>query len=280
MDNWTPPDLGGEVAVVTGASQGVGRGIADVLAACGATTYVVSRNPTEAAAAINAAGGTAIAASCDVGDDAQVALLVDRVAEEAGHVQILVNNAVGWASLGDGDETGSQAFLMEPPWRAPVQWWDANFDVGVRSHWAVTNAMAPLMLPGRRGLVVFTSERQPDEAGMQEMVMDLRATAVQRMAHLFALHLRPHKLSSVFLYPGFTRTETIARLFGTRSGYFEGWTEDRFLAETVSPQFAGRAVATLATANRLDWSGTLKTAHEVAVAYGFTDVDGSLKDPI
>jgi hypothetical protein len=124
------------------------------------------------------------------------------------------------------DDIGIASWMYEPPWKAPLWWWEANFGVGVRSHWAVTNAAAPLFVKGRQGTVFFTSERQPDEPGAQELVLDVRATAVERMAFLYSLHLKPHRVSSVFLYPGFARTDAIERSFREGAEYFEGWSED------------------------------------------------------
>ena len=266
-DVWDAPDLSGLVAVVTGASRGVGRGIADVLAECGARTYRAARTGADA---------------CDVGDAASVDALFERVRREEGHLEILVNNAVGWTS-DSGEEGGAMPFLMEPPWRAPGWWWDSNFEVGVRSHYTVTNAAAALMTEGRRGIVIFTSERQPDEPGMQELVLDLRATVVARMAFLYSLHLRPHRVSSVLLYPGFTRTESIQASFERRDPYFDGWTEERYLTETGSMHFAGRAAAVLAAASLsgpIARTGALITSVELAREHGFTDIDGRRPDPI
>ena len=292
LDEWSSPDLSGQVAVVTGASRGVGRGIAEVLGECGATVYLVARSassPTtpdqtgtldEVAAAIEAAGGRAVPVQTDLGDDAAVDRLFDRVRREQGHLEVLVNNAVAWGDYGSDHDTDSKPWMMQPPWNAPRWWWESNFAVGVRSHYIVTNAAAPLFVEGRRGLVLFTSERQPDEPGMAEFVLDIRATAVERMAFLYSLHLRPHRVSSILLYPGFTRTETIQRAFDRRDNIFSDWTEEEFVERTASVHYAGRAIAALAADPAiLDRTGSLLTSHDVATAYGFTDTTGACPDP-
>jgi dehydrogenase/reductase SDR family protein 1 len=280
-DQWTSPDLTGQVAVVTGASRGVGRGIAEVLGACGATVYLVARSDsTDVAASIDASGGRASPVACDIGDDHAVARLFDRVRAEQGRLDVLVNNAVAWGDHGRDHDAVSEPWLMQPPWNAPEYWWDSNFAVGVRSHYVVTNAAAPLFVAGRRGVVVFTSERQPGEAGMQELVLDLRATVVERMAHLYSLHLRPHRVSSILLYPGFSRTEPIERAFERGDSSFADWTDDDFAERTASVHYAGRAVAALAAdSTLLERTGSLVTSYEAAVRYGFTDTNGRRPDP-
>src|SRR5436190_18343303 len=108
-DEWAAPDLAGQVAVVTGASRGVGRGIAEVLGACGATVYLVARSDTtEVAATIDANGGRPVGVKCDVGKDRAVAALFDRVRDEQGRIDILVNNAVAWADHGSDHDTISE----------------------------------------------------------------------------------------------------------------------------------------------------------------------------
>lgn len=280
-DQWTSPELTGQVAVVTGASRGVGRGIAEVLGACGATVYLVARtDSTKVATAIDASGGRAVPVACDIGDDRAVADLFDQVRKEQGRLDVLVNNAVAWGDHGSDHDTLTEPWLAQPPWNAPEWWWNSNFAVGVRSHYVVTNAAAPLFIEGRRGVVVFTSERQPGEAGMQELVLDLRATAVERMAHLYSLHFRPHRVSSILLYPGFSRTEPIERAFQRRDSTFADWTDDDFAERTASVHYAGRAVASLASdPTLLDRSGGLVTSYEAAVQYGFTDTNGRRPDP-
>jgi NAD(P)-dependent dehydrogenase (short-subunit alcohol dehydrogenase family) len=280
-DQWTGPDLAGQVAVVTGASRGVGRGIAEVLGACGATVYLVARSDcATVAAAIDTGAGRAVPVACDIGDDRAVARLFEQVRAEQGRIDVLVNNAVAWSDHGSDHDTITEPWLMQPPWNAPEYWWDSNFTVGVRSHYVVTNAAAPLFVEGRRGLVVFTSERQAGEAGMQELVLDLRATVVERMARLYSLHLRPHRVSSILLYPGFSRTEPIVRAFERRDSTFADWTDDDFADRTASVHYAGRAVAALAAdSTLLERTGSLVTSYEAAVQYGFTDTNGRRPDP-
>jgi len=281
-DRWTSPDLSEQVAVVTGASRGIGRGIAEVLGSCGATVYVVARTGLdEVAAAIDSLGGTGVPAPADLRDDTAIDALFERVRQEQGRLDVLVNNAVAWADDGPDHDADSKPWLMQPPWFAPRSWWDSNFDVGVRSHALVTNAAASLFVEGHRGIVVFTSERQPELAGMQEFVMDLRATAVERMAFLYSLHLRPHGVSSILLYPGFSRTEAIQQSFDRRDNYFDGWTEADFVARTASTQYAGRAVAALAAdPSTIERTGQLLTSHDVATIHGFTDISGEQPDPL
>ena len=285
-DRWTPPDLSGRVAVVTGASRGVGRGIAEVLGQCGATVYLAGRSVDKPATAgrsgtlaevadtIARHGGAAVVVACDLTDDAAVDELFAYVERESGRLDVLVNNAVGW------NDTGAPEFLMQPPWFAPRGWWAGNFEVGVRSHWLVTNAAAHLLCAQPGAAVFFTSERQPDIPGMQELVLDLRGTAVARMALLYALHFRPHAVSSILLYPGFSRTDTIQRNFDDDNDYFSGWTAEDFYSRTASIHYAGRAVAALAADHTLlDHTGTLVTSHDAAIAYDFTDINGTQPDP-
>jgi NAD(P)-dependent dehydrogenase (short-subunit alcohol dehydrogenase family) len=285
-DRWSAPDLHGRVAVVTGASRGVGRGIAEVLGECAATVYLAGRSVEEPATpgrtgtlgevaeTITCHGGEAIVVRCDLTDDDAVDELFGRIERDHGRLDVLVNNAVGW------EDTGAPEFLMQPPWKAPRWWWAGNFDVGVRSHWLVTNAAAKLLTARPGGAVFFTGERPPEIPGLQELVLDLRGTVVARMALLFSLHLRPHGVGSILLYPGFSRTDTIQRSFDEGKDYFSGWTAEDFSARTASIHYAGRAVAMLAADPALlERSGTLVTSHDAALAYDFTDTNGTQPNP-
>lgn len=109
-ERWAPPDLAGQVAVVTGASRGVGRGIAEVLGECGAKPYVVARSVRsleDVADAIGARGGEAVAVACDVGDDEAIDRLFARIEQDDGHLELLMNNAVAWQGTEPGDDVGT-----------------------------------------------------------------------------------------------------------------------------------------------------------------------------
>jgi NAD(P)-dependent dehydrogenase (short-subunit alcohol dehydrogenase family) len=150
--------LAGKVALVTGASRGIGKGIALALAEKGATVYVTGRTATaghsslpgsleETAAEVNRRGGQGVAVQVDHADDEQVATLFERIRNEQGRLDILVNNAF---AVPDG--------LPEkhPYWEQPLTDW-RMVDVGVRSSYVAAWHAAKIMVPQRSGLIVAIS---------------------------------------------------------------------------------------------------------------------------
>lgn len=143
-------DLSGRVAVVTGASRGVGRGIAVELGAAGATVYVTGRSVDDdrtenlpgtvdgTAEAVTAAGGAGIAVRCDHTDDEDVRLLFERVTSEQGRLDLLVNNA--WGGYEQYDESFDAPF-----WEQSIRRWDAMFDAGVRPAFTASRLAVPLL---------------------------------------------------------------------------------------------------------------------------------------
>ena len=121
--------LDGKVAIVTGAGQGVGRGVAVALAKEGARVVIAEIKPDTATAVeeeIRALGGEALAITCDVGDEAQVKRMVDQAVARFGPVDILVNNAQSW--------TGRSAYHLGSPIESlPEEWWDLAFQSGVKA---------------------------------------------------------------------------------------------------------------------------------------------------
>src|SRR6185369_16969930 len=116
--------LAGQIALVTGASRGVGKGIALGLGEAGATVYVTGRTVTpgllpgtiaETAAEVSAHGGRGIAIACDHADDGAVERLFARILAEAGKLDILVNNAF----------TVPEGRIVGPFWELPIDQWDA-----------------------------------------------------------------------------------------------------------------------------------------------------------
>lgn len=287
-DQWQAPDLRGRVAVVAGATRGVGRGIAEVLGTCGAYVYLTGRstradagsNPertVEAVAeSIAAAGGRAQAIVCDHRRDGDVERLFARVREEQGGLDILVSNQIGW-----GDTPTDDDYERRRLWQRPLSWWDDNFDAGVRGHVANCRYGIPLMLEREGAIVLFTGEKAAaDAADAWDAVYDLRATIAARMVTLLAHQLRSKHIAAVLLYPGWTRTEAQIDLVKS-GGYPAVRSFEEYLEKTVSPHYAGRAAAALAAdANAMELSGSIQSSRQLAERYGFTDIDGRRSDPI
>src|SRR3954452_17921589 len=152
-------------AMVTGASRGVGRGVAVALGAAGYTVWVTGRSTTgdvtypvlggtieQTAAEVTAAGGTGIAVRCDHTDDTQVEALFDRVRAAHGRLDVLVNNVWGGYALFHEDRP---ADMEGPFWEQPVRVWDDMITGGVRAHYVATVHAAPLMASG--GLIATVS---------------------------------------------------------------------------------------------------------------------------
>jgi len=151
--------LDGAVAIVTGASRGIGKGCAIELGAAGATVYVTGRTVEEGAhplpgtvaataQEVDAAGGRGIAVPCDHRDDDAVRALFARVASEQGRLDVLVNNAF----LIPKELTSGKPF-----WKVPLSNWDDMIDVGTRSAYVASALAAEAMVTQGRGLIVNIS---------------------------------------------------------------------------------------------------------------------------
>lgn len=267
---WPAPDLRGRVAVVTGASRGVGRGVALVLGECGATVYVTGRSSRaharargtvdDTAAEVTASGGRGVAAPADHTDDAETAAVFATVARDEGRIDVLVANAWG------GYEAGIEGFT-DPFWEQPLDRWDAMFTAGLRAQFATARAAAPAMVAQGDGLIVLTGGSDMPEHYLGNVPYDVVKAASSRLVVAFAHELRPHGVAAVGVYPGFTRTEAVVDAFARHGAEPP--------PETHSPEFVGRAVAhVLADGNRMALSGTGAQAAALARRYRFADVDG------
>ncbi|MBT2323990.1 SDR family oxidoreductase [Variovorax paradoxus] len=281
--------LKGCVAVVTGASRGAGRGIAQELGAAGATVYVTGRSTRDRPAdsygeilalsgldavpgsidatadEVTAAGGRGIAVRCDHTREDEVAQLFARVQRDEGKLDLLVNNAWG------GHESFNGVFDA-PFWEHPLAQWDAMFDRGLRNHLLASRFAAPMMVGRRQGLIVTTTFWDRDRYLRGNLFYDLAKAAMSRLAFGMAEELRPHGVASLAVSPGWMRTELVLAGHKTDEAH---WTERPALARTESPRYLGRAVAALAADPQvLDKSGAVHRVADLAREYGFTDIDG------
>jgi NAD(P)-dependent dehydrogenase (short-subunit alcohol dehydrogenase family) len=264
------------VAVVTGASRGVGKGIALALGEAGATVYVTGRSDAgvtteglpgtvgDTADMVTERGGRGVAVHCDHTADAEVEALFARVKQEQGHLDLLVNNVWG------GYEQFDWSRFTAPFWEQPMRHWLGMFESGVRAHLAATQFAVPLMLGKGRGLIIHTTAWDRDKY-LSNLFYDVAKAAVNRMAFGMARELLPHEIAVVALAPGFVGTERVLAAFAGAG---------RTPQNLESPEYAGRAVVALAQdANVMAKSGRVLTVGELAAEYGFTDIDGRQLPP-
>jgi NAD(P)-dependent dehydrogenase (short-subunit alcohol dehydrogenase family) len=269
--------LEGTVALVTGASRGVGKGIAVGLGEAGATVYITGRTAEEGRAAVplsgnvhatadevTRAGGRGIAVVCDHTDDEQTRAVFARIAaEQNGRLDVLVNNVWGGYEF---YRTGESRFWEERGfWDAPFSRFDRMFTAGVRAHYVCAALAAPLMIARGAGLIVNVSYHA-SKMTMLGVAYGAAKAADDHMAACMAHELAPHRVTAVALWPGLVRTEAVL----AAAEHFD-------LGNSESPRLQGRAVAALAAdPDRARWAGRTLYSAELAVEYGFTDEDGTV----
>lgn len=269
-------ELDGKVAIVTGASRGIGKGIALELGAAGATVYVTARSTSEddhplpgtigaTAREVEALGGRAIPVALDHRDDAAVAALFDRVLADRGRLDVLVNNAF---------IVTDQLTSGLPFWEADLSNWDDMIDVGTRSAYVASVFAARAMVTANAGLIVNVSSSGAEEYAWQ-VAYGVGKCALDRITADTAHELARHGalgVAVVSVWPGFVRTERID--VGAAMGLLPASLD---LSMSESPRFMGRAVVALATdVDVARWSGQAVSARDLADEYGFIDVDGTL----
>jgi dehydrogenase/reductase SDR family member 1 len=271
--------LRGKVAIVTGASRGVGRGIALGLGEAGATVYITGRTVEDGTAIeelsgtiqqtadeVTRLGGKGIPIPCDHRNDQEVEAVFQRIIDEEARLDILVNNVWGgYENMVENDEfTWEQPFWLQPLWR-----WEAMFQSGVRAYYVASKFAAPLMVAQQSGLIVNISF-WAGQKYLGNTIYGVSKAATDRLAADMAHELQEYHVAAISLYPGLVRTERVMRV----AEFFD-------LSNSESPQFIGRAVAALAAdPNIMQKSGQVLVAAALAQEYGFTDIDGKQPRPL
>ncbi|MDB6062931.1 MAG: family NAD(P)-dependent oxidoreductase [Verrucomicrobiaceae bacterium] len=264
------------VAVITGSSRGVGRGIAVALGRHGATVYVTGRSAKagdspfpgtvfEAAEEVTAAGGVGIPVVCDFSDDAQIKKLFQQVEREQGKLHILVNNAS----------------VIPPELYSPGPFWTksidivALLDVGLRSSYIASYYAAPLLVRGGRGVVVNTSTYGASSY-IHGPVYGAQKAGHDKLATDMAIDFREHNVAAVSYWFGAVATErhemAVANLppgegYGGVFKVIEG------------REFGGHVLAAMYNDSALmQRSGQVIIVAELAQEYGIKDV-GDVEPP-
>jgi len=270
-----------KVAVVTGASRGVGRGIALALGEQGATVYVTARSVRGAsrrpylpgttvddtAEQVSERGGTGIPVQCDHTVQSQIEALFERVKREQGCLDILVNNAWGGYEEEEGAHKSGRPF-----WEWNVSRWNKSLSAGVWSAMVTSYFAVPLMLPQGRGLIANTTLDVSKCTG-GDLFYHLPKSMVCQITTAMALDLRPHGIASIGIVPGWTRTEAV---MAGRPVHIRPTGKDLYWTE--SPEYAGRAVVSLAAdPDVMCKTGQILHTRDLGREYGFRDIDG--RDP-
>jgi dehydrogenase/reductase SDR family member 1 len=263
--------LDGKVAVVAGASRGIGRGIAIETALAGATVYVTSRTierragaPVTTAEEIEALGGTAVPLRCDYTDDAAVAAVFARVAADHGRLDLLVNSVF--------DAAGFGATIGRRFWELPLEIWHDVVDVGTRSAYVASLHAAPLLLGAGSGLIVNVSARGAARY-RYNVAYGAGKAALDKMTADMAQDLREHDVAVVSLWPNVTRTENLDAGAAAQPDRVKDLYGDMDQLET--PRYSGRAVVALAgDPDVMSRTGQRFWVAALGADYGFVDENG------
>ncbi|ANE80530.1 short-chain dehydrogenase [Mycobacterium adipatum] len=297
-----PGALRGRVAVVAGATRGAGRGIAAALGEAGATVICTGRSSVtgrggsdydrpetieETAALVNSLGGTGVAIQVDHLVADQVRALADRIRDEHGTIDILVNDIWGAEVL-----KGPPATWGRPMWEHSLDDGLRIVELGVRTHLITSHCLLPLMVTRPGGLLVEITDgttEYNDKTFRLSVFYDLAKMSVNRLAFSHGHELRQFGATAVAVSPGWLRSEMMLDNYGVTEANWRtalhARRDDGYpsappgFAESESPRFVGRGVVAIAAdETRARWNQRSVTSIALAREYGFTDVDGYCPD--
>src|SRR4051794_39323853 len=268
--DWTPDAdaLRGRVALVAGATRGAGRGIATALGEAGATVICTGRSSVsgnalsdydrpetieETAEQVSDLGGVGIAVQVDHLDVEQVRALADRVRQEYGRIDILVNDIWGAEVIKGGP----------PTWNRPI--WEHDLDDGLRilrlgvdTHLITSHCLLPLLVTRPGGLLVEVTDGTAEYNSHHYRISvfyDLAKVSINRLAYSQGEDLAVFGCTAVSVTPGWLRSEMMLDNYGVTEADWKraldpergdgGEVAPPGFAESESPRFIGRGVVAL-----------------------------------
>ena len=257
-------DLAGKVAVVTGASRGIGKGIAIALGEQGARVFVTGRSRGEGdqtidttAAMVTEAGGEGHAVACDHGSDAQIAELFEAVSAEVDHIDFLINNVYT---------------IPDPPawgggfWEHPLSVWDDQVGIGLRSHYVASWHAAQLLFAADSGAAIVNVSSPGGQQYLYSSSYGAGKAGLDRLSADMAIELEPKGVACVSLYPGSVATEFVRSVAEERG---------RDVSDSQTPLFVGRATAALlGSADLMSRSGSIQWVEDLAEEFDVVDENG------
>ncbi|MBO6565889.1 MAG: SDR family NAD(P)-dependent oxidoreductase [Pseudomonadales bacterium] len=256
--------LEGQIAVVTGSSRGIGKGIAIALGEKGCTVYSTGRSTGDGdrtidttARMVTKAGGEGRAIQCDHGNDDEIEALFKQIGDEAGRIDILVNNVYK---------------IPNPPawgggfWDHPIQVWDDQVGIGLRAHYVASWHAAQWMFKSDNARMLnvsspggqsyhFSSSYGSGKAGLDRLTADM------------AIELEPKGVPACVLYPGSVATEFIQDAAEER---------EMDLSQSQTPLLVGRSAASLLMQDDLmSRTGSIQWVEDLIEEFDLYDENGS-----
>jgi len=202
-------DLTGKVALVTGASRGIGESIAKLLAEQGAHVIVSSRKNDDCqlvADAIIEVGGSAEALACHVGNMDDISHCFAHIKQAHGKLDILINNAATNPYFGDILDTDLGAYTK-------------TVDVNIRGYFFMCVEGGKLMRDNGGGSIVNTASINALKPGPLQGIYSISKAAVVNMTKAFAKECGRHGIRVNALLPGLTKTKFAGALFSNEKMY-------------------------------------------------------------